>query len=75
MRSMIRIALCCLVVVVAATGCQTSSYRSVRTYEYGNEGRPQRMQHPGRDYHMESPGKMEAPGTMESPGTMTNDPD
>lgn len=68
MRSIIRIAFCGAVAIAFLGGCQTYSHRSVRTYEYNNEGKPQ-AQHLGSEYRMQSP------GTMEAPGTMTNDPD
>jgi len=58
-----RIAAAALLCAVAATGCQTSSHRSSRSYEYeGPERAPAATEPQGSEYE------------MQSPGSMTNDP-
>lgn len=50
--------------LILATACQTSSRKSVRTYDYRDDGRPpgaaERTQQDADDgeYHMVSPGEM-----------------
>jgi len=51
--------------------CKTTSHKSVRTYEYGEEVEPDRQQTDelDEDYKMVSPGEMTGPGEMVSPGS------
>ena len=57
-------ALCMLVGAVAlmgATACETSSHKSVRTYDYNDEGRApeqKRNEELNSEYQMVSPGEM-----------------
>ncbi len=51
---------------LAATGCQSSSYSSERTYEYSNEPVGRQADEPPLtdEYQMVSPGEMQSPGRM-----------
>jgi hypothetical protein len=49
-------------------GCETSSHKSVRTYEYNEQPRPAQVT-------QEPEVQMVSPGEMVSPGTMVVDPD
>jgi len=65
----------CLSILVMM-GCESSSHKSVRTYEYrGDPGRAHETARPvSEEYEMEAPGEMASPGTMVSPGNMVVDP-
>ena len=45
-------------------GCETSSHKSVRTYEYNDQPRPAQVTQEEPEYQMVSPGEMVSPGTM-----------
>ena len=66
----------CVVAVVACTvgmlGCETSSHKSVRTYEYSDDGRAPAQ---APEQELDSDYQMQSPGQMVSPGTMVVDPD
>ena len=50
-----------LTAVLGVTGCETSSHKSVRTYDYHDEAQaPEQRPQEERDseYHMVSPGEM-----------------
>jgi len=56
-------------------GCETSSHKSVRTYEYNDESQPARVteEELGSEYQMQSPGETVSPGEMVAPGTVVDD--
>ena len=64
MRKTARYALCWLMSAAAlfgAVGCETSSHKSVRTYDYNDQGRVQERQPDeelNSEYQMVSPGEM-----------------
>ena len=64
MRKTPRYALCWLTgaaALIGAAGCETSSHKSVRTYDYNDQGRaPQRQpdEELNSEYQMVSPGEM-----------------
>ena len=51
-----------LTALVGVAGCETSSHKSVRTYDYRDEGRPVQRENEAEEqdseYHMVSPGEM-----------------
>ena len=56
-------------------GCQTSSHKSIRTYEYSDEPHPVRSTDDEltSEPQMQSPGEMVSPGEMAPPGQMVDD--
>lgn len=54
----------CLLGLVITPGCQTSSRKTVRTYEYSNEPRPARQSQREREPQSESDWEMVSPGEM-----------
>jgi hypothetical protein len=52
---------------VLAVGCETSSHKSVRTYEYSDEPPPEQQSQADEfesEYEMQSEGEMVSPGQM-----------
>jgi len=64
---------------IGLAGCETSSHRSVRTYEYSNEPPRARQTDPDPDPAPDRPSEgdweMVSPGEMASPGQMVVDPE
>ncbi len=47
------------------SGCETTTHRSTRMYEYGEEPPARAVNdEPATEYQMESPGEMASPGEM-----------
>ncbi len=48
--------------LIGVAGCETSSHKSVRTYDYNDQGRPteraNEAEEQDSEYHMVSPGEM-----------------
>jgi len=59
-------------VALVALGCETSSHKSVRTYDYDDQGRATRgvEEQPAEREVGRSNGEIVAPGEMVSPGEM-----
>jgi len=55
-------AMLALTALVGVAGCETSSHKSVRTYDYRDEGRPteraNEAEEQDSEHHMVSPGEM-----------------
>lgn len=58
--------------VVGMMGCQSSSHKSVRTYDYRDDGKAPAQT---TEQELDSEYQMQSPGEMVSPGTMVVDPD
>ncbi len=66
-------------VALFAAGCETSSHKTVKTYDYSNDSRPAQPQptereQRGSDAQMVEPGEMVAPGEMVPPGEPVVEP-
>ncbi len=61
-----------VVMTLAIIGCETSSHKTVRTYDYNDQGRATRQaeEQPAEREEMRQDGEMVAPGEMVSPGEM-----
>jgi len=61
-----RFGLAVLFIAGLVVGCETSSHKTIRTYQYNDEPPPKRSQSDELDseYKMQSEGEMVSPGTM-----------
>lgn len=63
------LALAAVIASVGSIGCESSSHKSIRTYEYDDAPARDRQQ----DDQLDSEYKMTSPGEMTSPGQMVDE--
>lgn len=65
-----KLGLAAVCVAGLAVGCETSSHKSVRTYEYNDQPPPEKR---SQSDELDSEYKMQSEGQMVAPGTMVNE--